>query len=404
MRRPRRAFATRVALACCLAASLGGVEVAELPDGSPAKLTVLGNGAFLRGQYETAVSYYAKAHRADKAYFYSLFNLGLTHQKMAQAATSAEERQDHYTMARNYFRDAVDLRRDNPEVHASLGVIAFQLQEYALARTRFGNAVEAAIKPAEKAGYLYNLATAHEQLGDLSAARAAYEKCLALDERHFQAHYNLGTLHMRLKRPDLAESHLRRAHEADPRRPEPLLNLAVLAERGQGRGEAHALYTKAVQVATAHRPSMLTRALWHRARYYRRASIPGVPTKVLMKEDLQQILERDPDFAEANGLLGEYYESLAEYDKAIVHLEREIAGENFDPHSETDLRAHFRLAIIYSEHRRNEDKALEHVTAYSRLRPGAATALRERALRIFGDDEPSTTPEQPPSTESARDG
>jgi len=372
--------------------ALTATEVHVLEDGSPAKITVLGNGAYMRGQYETAISFYEKALEVDKTYFYALFNLGLTYQQLAITAAGESERGVYFKKAQDHYLEALRLRPENAEVHSNLGIIAFRQQDYSGAITRFQAAVDAAANPREKAGYAYNLGTAYERKDNPNAARKAYEQCLKLDDSHFGALYNLGSLHLQQKNYKTAERLLRQAREVNPRRPEPLLNLAVLSEQRE-LGDPLPLYNETIQVASAHQPQILTEALWHRARYYQRANIPGVPTKVKMKEDLLAILERDEDFPEANGLLGMYYESLAEYDQAITYLEREVSGEHFDPESDIDLKAHFRLAIIYSEHRRNANKALEHVSAYYRIRPDATgDALRERALIL--SERPGSQPEQ----------
>ena len=83
-------------------------------------------------------------------------------------------------------------------------------------------------------------------------------------------------------------------------------------------------------------------------------------------------------------MLGEYYESIAEFDRAITHLSQEVEGERFDAGSDIDLNSHYLLAIIYSEHRRNASKALHHATAYYEIRQDPASkALRRRAAKLL---------------------
>lgn len=367
-------------LLALVAIPLGAVEMQVLKDGTPAKLTVLGNASYMRGQYDTAIAHYQQALELDRTYFYALFNLGLTSQQLAGLAKGPEERNRQLIQAQNYFLDALRQRPDNAEVHSCLGLVAYRLGDLTGAIGRFQAAVDASSNPHEKAGYAFNLGTACEAKEDAAAARRAYEQCLQLDDRHYEALYNLGSLHLRLKNYKQAEGYLLQAREVAPQRAEPLLNLAVLTE-SRGTGDPLPLYNDAVQVASAHQAGLLPRALWHRARFYERATIPGVPTKVRMKEDLLALLAIDPAFPEANGLLGMYYEGLGQFDDAIQHLEREVAEGAFNSASEVDLESHFRLAIIYSEHRRNPAKALEHVSAYYRVRPDASgDALRERAL------------------------
>ena len=118
---------------------------------------------------------------------------------------------------------------------------------------------------------------------------------------------------------------------------------------------------------------------------------PDRRTKILMKQDLLTILEQDPNYPEVNGLLGRYYESIAEYGQAVHHLEIEISSENFDPTSEVDLMSHFLLATIYNEHLDNTAKAMEHVRAYYELRPDqSANILRDRTLKLNDKNAPGT--------------
>lgn len=376
--RVRRLGVVLVAGAAALTAA-----VAEMPPGSPGNFTTQGNTALMREQFDTAIGLYRKALDIDKSYYFALYNLALTHQQVGTLATAADERRRHFEQARRLYTEALQQRPDSAEAMCNLGIIGFELQEYAVAAGHFGRAADQATDPGEIAEYAYNLGTAQERRRQWREAEQAYQRAIRLDEDHFGARFNLGTLYLRqLDDPTRAEEHLLRARDVDPKRPEPLLNLAVLAEQRDQLPQADQLYSEAVRVASLHRPQHEVTMRWHRARFYWRADIPGKASKLAMKQDLLAILEREPDFPEANGLLGRYYESIAEYAQAIHFLELEVEGDNFDPESEIDLMSHFLLATIYNEHLKNSAKALEHVRAYYDVRPDqTGDDLRRSALR-----------------------
>lgn len=379
-----------LARSCALAllvASAGAVEQYVNPEGSPEDLTARGNTALHNRQFDTAISYYEQALEADHTYFHALFNLGLTHQERARFTRDADNRVPHYHDARRYYTRALRQRPDSAEVHCNLGIIAYQLGEYQLAAQRFQAAHEKATNSDYSAEYAFNRGTALEQLQRWTDAKAAYEICLSQNPDHFGARYNLGTLLMRhLDDPITARRELKLAHEIDPKRPEPLLNLGVLAEARQV-SEAERLFTEAVGRANDYYPGMLDRVRWRRAQFYWHNDIPGKAAKVLAKLDLEAILDHDPDFPGANGLMGQYYESVAQYEKAVRHFEREVAEGNFDSTSEIDLQSHYYLAIIYSDHYQDPSKALLHATRYYELRPDeTGNALRRRAQRILDAD------------------
>ena len=110
-----------------------------------------------------------------------------------------------------------------------------------------------------------------------------------------------------------------------------------------------------------------------------------------MRSDLEALLEINPDFADANGLLGLYYDSLADYQRAIQLLQHEISDvisssgriRERAP-SAIELECLYTLATIHTEHLVNPAKALQYATAYYRYRPESPSAreLSSRAMRL----------------------
>jgi tetratricopeptide (TPR) repeat protein len=354
---------------------LPALELESHADGTAAKFTAEGNEALVQGDYDGAMKSYRAALDVDKRYFYAIFNLALAHQE-----------QGNWERARSWYDEALLVRPDHPQVLNNLGIVDYATGSYRAAVNRFEAAAQvAATNKAETVDYLYNLATAHEQLQEWTEARDAYRKALDLDDQHFGCNYNLGTLYLGpLAQFGLAERHLLLARSIAPGRTEPILNLAVLSEK-QGRiGEAEEFYNQAITLALDTRSDLLTDLLWRRITFYERRS---PPRKVEMRRDLEAILRRDTDYPGANGLLGLHYHALGDYDRAIPLLEREVSDELFDAKSELDVEILYVLARVYNDLRPNPRLALRYATRFYQLRPDSAKVrdLRRRALQLPGN-------------------
>jgi len=208
---------------------------------------------------------------------------------------------------------------------------------------------------------------------------------VSLNPRSFNAHFNLGTLYLsRLQEEaqavERAQAHLQTAVEISPDRPEGWLNLAQCHEV-TGQGDPLEDYHAGLKAATGAYAGMVNQVLWQRALYHHRR-VP--PNATAMREDLKRILADQPDFPAANGLLGAYFYALGEYDRAIEHLEREVAEGKDDKANPIDLESHYLLAVIYADHKADPAKAIAHATAYYQVRPDSPKIheLRRRALRL----------------------
>jgi tetratricopeptide (TPR) repeat protein len=355
-----------------LASFAAAAEMHVLEEGSPEKITGLGNEALMQGRYETAIEHYRKALDRQKDYYYAQFNLALAYQQINQLDE-----------AKRWYEEALKSSGDNPQVLCNLGFLAFRTGNYIEAVAKFEDAARiSAHHPQESSDYWYNAGSARERLQQWRDARLAYEECLALNDNHFAAHFNLGTLYLgplgnTPSSLDQAESHLNKAKTIDPNRPEAWMNLALCFERN-GKSDPEAAFAEAVRVASAAQQNTVR---WQRLLYFNRIK---PPKKVAMRDDLKFILAADPDFAEANGYIGTYLYSIADFDTAIVHLEREIEGKHFDIKCPTDQDAHYLLALIYTDHRPDPAKALKHAEAFYQLHPDSAKIheLRRRAIRL----------------------
>jgi len=380
----------RIALAYLAVCALAGAESVVLEEDTSAFHTLQGNVLLSERKYESAIEQYRKALVVDGAYFYAQFNIALANQSIGRP----EE-------ARRWYEEALRSRPDHHEVVCNLGYLAFQAGDFEQAARRFQDAANlASSSPSDAADYWFNLGAARERLSAWGEARRAYEGCLQIAAGHAGAHYNLGTLFLGPlgEEPDAlakAQAHLEAALETDPRRPEALVNLALAHER-QGRAEqAEASLTKAAAIATG---PALDQSRWQQVRWQLR-QVP--PRRLAARDGLLAILADRPDFPEANGLLGQYYFQVGDYDQAIVHLRAEIDGKAFDPHSPIDRECHYLLALIFTDHRPDARKATEHASAYYELHPDAQKihALRRRAFRMSEEagPPPAAKPEAAPA-------
>lgn len=85
------------------------------------------------------------------------------------------------------------------------------------------------------------------ELTDLEEAIAAYERAIALDPAHADAHVNLGRLRHEQRAPLAAEKHYRAALKADPDHATAAFNLGVALEDLGRNGDAIAAYERALK-------------------------------------------------------------------------------------------------------------------------------------------------------------
>lgn len=355
------------------ACGLGAVEQVVLEEDTPAWHTLQGNVLLSERKYESAIEQYRRALALDGTYFYAQFNIALANQSIGRLDE-----------ARRWYEEALRTRPDHHEVVCNLGFLAFKAGDWQAAARRFQDAANlAADSPADAADYWFNLGAARERLREFAEARRAYEGCLQISANHGSAHYNLGTLFLGAlaEEPDAlgrAQAHLEQALKADPRRAEAWVNLGLCHERSGRVPEAEAAMAKAVEIATG--PAR-DEARWQQVRWNLR-QVP--PRRLAARDGLVAILAERPDFPEANGLLGQYWFQVGDYDQAVKRLEAEISGDRFDANSQIDRECHYLLALIYTDHRPDARKATEHASAYYELHPDSQKihALRRRAFRL----------------------
>src|SRR5262249_47389818 len=90
-----------------------------------------------------------------------------------------------------------------------------------------------------------------ETVGAIDEARDAYERAIALDPPHVQAHINLGRLLHSQSRLEEAERHYRCALDVQPDNATAPFNLGVALEDGKRFAEAIEIYERATATAGA---------------------------------------------------------------------------------------------------------------------------------------------------------
>ncbi len=108
------------------------------------------------------------------------------------------------------YEKAVSIQGNFPPLRRDLGLLQFQLGNYAEAARHLSRAVELGIKDAT----VYNsLGISYSRTGRLRQAVASYKQALEIDPKLAQTHLNLGFAYERLGQKDLAESEYHRACE-----------------------------------------------------------------------------------------------------------------------------------------------------------------------------------------------
>jgi tetratricopeptide (TPR) repeat protein len=121
--------------------------------------------------------------------------------QFAKALTLANRNRDAKVVADR----AMTLSPIDPAMLDTLGAVYTQVGDYAAAVTTYRQAVTFA---PHHAAYRYNLATALLSAGELDAAEAEIEACLALDPHYWRAHLSLA----QLRRQTPSNNHVSRLH------------------------------------------------------------------------------------------------------------------------------------------------------------------------------------------------
>jgi serine/threonine protein kinase/Tfp pilus assembly protein PilF len=133
------------------------------------------------------------------------------------------ETRQNFVKAKDYFQQAIEKDPDYSSAYAGLADTYMLLG--LMAGIPRGEAAQKAKNAAQKALELdANSSEAHTSMGiileifdwDWGGAEREFQRAIALNPNHFDAHYEYGALLMRLKRLDEAETELKKAIQIDP--------------------------------------------------------------------------------------------------------------------------------------------------------------------------------------------
>jgi tetratricopeptide (TPR) repeat protein len=161
---------------------------------------------------------------------------------LCQKARQAFEQRDP-ERARQYYRKALELKSDSPDVHYGLAAVCFQMRDLPGAAHHFREVTR--LDPL-RAGAFINLGAVYNLLEAFDDAVNALRRAIQLDPQRGEAYYNLGLVYKRKGQLELALQAYREALRVDPRMADAHYNLANLfLERGQ-YGQAFAHYKHAL--------------------------------------------------------------------------------------------------------------------------------------------------------------
>ena len=222
-------------------------------------------------------------------------------------------------------------RPNDPDAHLVLGMARIKLGNPAAALPHLLQSVKA--KPTIQAHYYLGLV--HTALGDIAAAKHAYEQVLALDGRHATAATNLAVLHLRGGDAVAAEPLLRTALTVQPD--------LVFARRSLLRALSDRP-TEAVALCRdwlTHAPE-LAEAWRHLAWYLLQTGAPDVRAEALTSAEKANALSGDTDGPTLH-VLGASLLASGEPERARATVQRALAtldpADRFTPYYQQQMQA-----------------------------------------------------------------
>jgi Tfp pilus assembly protein PilF len=147
--------------------------------------------------------------------------------------------------AQDFYRQALGLEPDNPQVHYGMGTVCFLLGDQARAAYHFQEVTR--LDPQSAGGFI-NLGAVYNQLEQWDRAIPALVRGIQLDRNRFEGHYNLGLIYQRKQQFDLALQAFREARRANPRLAEASCRMAAIYVEKRQYAQAIELYRQALEI------------------------------------------------------------------------------------------------------------------------------------------------------------
>lgn len=207
-----------------------------------------------KGEYDQARKSYESACNSDPYAFRPHYNLGVTHQFLAEAAKIIEKANRHLRLAVKVYLRAVSIEPADFDTNLNLSACYFQLGKYDLAEQYCKEAIQAAPDRPEA---FSNLGVIYDAQNRLYEAIKAYKDSLELDTKQPNLLLNLGSTYLRQNRVKQAIRAFDLAARADPDSPDPWEQIGVCRYHQRRYPEALAAFRTALKIdpasAAAHR-------------------------------------------------------------------------------------------------------------------------------------------------------
>jgi len=263
-----------------------------------------GRALACQGAYPAAIEAYQAALAIDANHLDALVHLAITYQNQYQ--TDPGTYQGRLADALDVIQRAERNRADDARVQNTKGIILYQLNDLAQARTTLERAVSLAglegsgLSNSEKSTVQVNLGRTYRDLEELELALQAFRRAVVLDPASATAHNNLGNVAYRLGDCDMAEFELSQAVNLDPNSLSAASSLGIaLFECGQVANSVPRLEAATKMTGAAFLPALFT----YLARAY--LEVGRVDDAVFVAQ--QGALLSSPESADAYYWLGRAY-------------------------------------------------------------------------------------------------
>ena len=260
----------------------------------------------------------------------------------ALSPASLSDRRDRTNLqeATADFMTAMHARPDDWSSHANLGNFYLESHDFTAAAACFETATK--LEP-RQIGPMVNAAMAYSNLEQSDKAEASLRRALALEPQNAAANFNLGLLLGELGRLDEAREKLRTALKSNPQMAAAAYNLGVMLAK-DSLDEALTWCEKAHQLRPDDPKYAHTLAFYLRQKGNNDQAI-GL---------LRQVIQQEPLYWDAYGLLGEIYEDQREFSKAAAVYGTALNMEELPPPLRSQLEA--KVRAIESRQRLGEGR------------------------------------------------
>ncbi len=201
---------------------------------SAEELNKKGNGFYDKKEYHKAIEFYEKAIKADAAYVWAYYNLGLAHKNLGD-----------YEKARENMEKAIQLDPQYTDAINQLGNLYYDQREYEEAEKCYSRVQ--ALNPTLHYVY-YNLMLIEKERKNREKVFELLQKSLELKPDYSLALNEMGNYYYDDSEYDKARDYYQKALAADPQNKYALYNMGLIAELDSDNETARHFYEKSLTV------------------------------------------------------------------------------------------------------------------------------------------------------------